>query len=819
MFKDYYKILAIPKDASRKLIRKAYAKIALECHPDRTAHMADLSAQQREDRKEIFIAATEAHSVLINEAKRKEYDAEIERARKSGSAERTPPPRPRTPHERPTGAWKAPKPPPKPPAFSWEDVERMVNQKRYTPLFQFCANRWRDYDLRVKVGMRLIDHFVEYKNSGGLRELAKLADIPPEIRNLAFEKFTQVTIESFNTAGFLAFLEIAADQTQDRETKLRSCMRMIDACRQNGRMSALETLATYPGIPKEISDAAYETIADLVVPDVDSSLAKTFIQMTLDKGRDENVRIRAGLKFIKTCAVQGNGGLILTICLSSDIPSAVRNAAFEKIPEISAETPMPPKIFERFISLIEEGDFDTDIKKRAGLRLVDGCKEKDNDNLFLIAERKSVPAEVRAAAYVKLADWINEKTVPGYFFKLIKITGDKSLDESVRLSTGMRMLDAACTYNWALQVMKLSDAPDIPENLRIEAFRRIPVLVAVNEDKNLLPEFVKRTLEFAQAPESKTAAFERFVGICVENRQWEKAMELIFFPNLPEEIQKRLKEKYQEALEEKARQLALDGNISGFIELISNKHVPEVLRIDKGLKGVDLFARQGMFRLLLRWGNNEVPGIPEKVRQSAIEKLAMAISQPEVVERLVVQEQYDVLLVVLKNENVPPDLQMDAGMRMIKTVSQKGKWGLLVKWSKDKMLPAGFSLACHENISNALLNGKVVDAYFKNRQYGNVISMIIDPDIPDNIRECTGLSAVKCFEKECKYDLLSILSRDDAVTTVPESVKRAAKTALEDAVKSTELDLEKRYLDLDIKMRHETVTTFPKNKGKKKAPV
>lgn len=64
--KDYYKVLGVSKDAKPEEIKKAFRKIARENHPD--AHPGDKQAEQR------FKEASEAHSILSDADKRKEYD-------------------------------------------------------------------------------------------------------------------------------------------------------------------------------------------------------------------------------------------------------------------------------------------------------------------------------------------------------------------------------------------------------------------------------------------------------------------------------------------------------------------------------------------------------------------------------------------------------------------------------------------------------------------------------------------------------------------------------------------------------------------------
>ncbi|PIF01807.1 MAG: molecular chaperone DnaJ [Propionibacterium sp.] len=64
--KDYYKILGVSKGASDEDIKKAFRKIARDNHPDQNPD--NKKAEMR------FKEASEAHSVLSDPAKRKEYD-------------------------------------------------------------------------------------------------------------------------------------------------------------------------------------------------------------------------------------------------------------------------------------------------------------------------------------------------------------------------------------------------------------------------------------------------------------------------------------------------------------------------------------------------------------------------------------------------------------------------------------------------------------------------------------------------------------------------------------------------------------------------
>lgn len=65
-YKDYYKVLGVEKNASPDEIKKAYRKLALKYHPDKTK--GDKSAEEK------FKEINEANEVLSDPEKRKKYD-------------------------------------------------------------------------------------------------------------------------------------------------------------------------------------------------------------------------------------------------------------------------------------------------------------------------------------------------------------------------------------------------------------------------------------------------------------------------------------------------------------------------------------------------------------------------------------------------------------------------------------------------------------------------------------------------------------------------------------------------------------------------
>ena len=64
--RDYYEVLGLDKGATEREIKKAYKRLAMKYHPDRTAGDKELEAKFKE--------VKEAYEILSNAQKRQQYD-------------------------------------------------------------------------------------------------------------------------------------------------------------------------------------------------------------------------------------------------------------------------------------------------------------------------------------------------------------------------------------------------------------------------------------------------------------------------------------------------------------------------------------------------------------------------------------------------------------------------------------------------------------------------------------------------------------------------------------------------------------------------
>jgi len=79
--KGYYKTLGVPENASQDDIKKAFRKLSMQWHPDRWVNGTE---EEKRKAEEEFKRINEAHTVLGDEEKRRQYDSGVDDAQGFG---------------------------------------------------------------------------------------------------------------------------------------------------------------------------------------------------------------------------------------------------------------------------------------------------------------------------------------------------------------------------------------------------------------------------------------------------------------------------------------------------------------------------------------------------------------------------------------------------------------------------------------------------------------------------------------------------------------------------------------------------------------
>ncbi len=75
--KDLYRLLRLPRMASRADIQRSYREMAMDLHPDRHRHRHRLGASCCEKRTAEFREVSEAYRILGDRRSRAEYDRRL----------------------------------------------------------------------------------------------------------------------------------------------------------------------------------------------------------------------------------------------------------------------------------------------------------------------------------------------------------------------------------------------------------------------------------------------------------------------------------------------------------------------------------------------------------------------------------------------------------------------------------------------------------------------------------------------------------------------------------------------------------------------
>jgi curved DNA-binding protein CbpA len=111
MQRNFYEVLGVSRNASKKEIKEKYYSLARKFHPDR--------ASDKQIADKMFVQINRAYSTLYNDSKREKYDAGLD------AMDAMPVARPSTPTPRPSGTTQAA---PKPPVANGQQIKAWFDQ-------------------------------------------------------------------------------------------------------------------------------------------------------------------------------------------------------------------------------------------------------------------------------------------------------------------------------------------------------------------------------------------------------------------------------------------------------------------------------------------------------------------------------------------------------------------------------------------------------------------------------------------------------------------------------------------------------------------
>lgn len=691
MSDDLYTILGVTRDATRKQIKKAYSLIAMECHPDRTAHMKGLSGSQKEERRMRFIHATEAFVILSDGKRRATYDAMTGRAPR-------PTPSPRRPRP-------APKAKPPPPRFDWKSAMRMMEEERYKDLFTMCRDPGYDYASRVRLGKSLAEHLVQ---KGYWEWLARLADapVPEEVRDEAYCKLPELMQGSITPNMHRSFIIMSRQPLRDKATRRQVGLRVVSIYHSKGLASHLVTLATADGVPDDVRDAAYCKLPGLMRGDVDTRIHDVFMKMTMDAGRGEDIRLKAGLEAVEAFAAKALGDRLVQLASSPGVPQGLRDAAFERLPCLIFDK-LPVRSHRLLYKLAGDPGISESSRIRGGMKVVEAYARFGFwGYLSLIAKSTSLPLPVCNNAFDRLPDLLIKTPDFGLFKAIIDITLDDTRDAGLRQGAGIRAIESARDHGRYLWLIGVAKGRGLVGQLREAANRSvIPAadnaagrllkdgdfegLAAMLSDDNLHPNY--RTPIGMKALDllSSRGDLDSMLGWAFERKGLPGPVKAAASERLPSMLM-GMETVVKMLVDEK------EGKLMGFLK---DTRIQEEARAKAGSILSEYHARRGDWERLL--GISKDTDLPAVLREAASAGIGDAMARAKVAETFAGSAMTGKLVKFAMNKDLPEHVRIAMGLTALGIYELDGRTEAL-KFLADDAGPASILVPVREAARSAL---------------------------------------------------------------------------------------------------------------------
>ena len=454
--------------------------------------------------------------------------------------------------------------------------------------------------------------------------------------------------------------------------------------------------------------------------------------------------------------------------------ASVREAAGMEAVEIYTAEGM----YWNLIEMSENNELLEKVREEAGMKAIELCAAKVAKYIDDVSAREAAGME-GVKIYTAKA---KAKSQLYYFF--VKMSENNELPEKVREEAGMKAIELCAAevvkdQDWAGYLFVKMLEGNIPKEMIASQVNMWYLLVEMSEN-NKLPEKVRE--------EAGMKAIEKYV-----NNDWDSDYNLNAISKnnkLPDEVRKAAKNALQKI--RKQREVRKQREEHG-LRLVQTQtlspprhknEIDELLLIARygndasvreaaGMKIIERYTAEDEYdRLIEMLKDNE---LPEKVREAAGMKI---------IEIYTAKGYYDDLIRMSKNNDLPEKVKEAAknnieaaGMKAIEEYTANCRYGRLIELSKNNELPEKVREAAKNNIEVVEMKIiKVIEEYTANGYYDNLIEMSKDNNLPKKVREAAGMKAIKKYTARDWYDDLIEMSKNN---DLPEKVREAAKNALQ----------------------------------------
>jgi hypothetical protein len=167
-------------------------------------------------------------------------------------------------------------------------------------------------------------------------------------------------------------------------------------------------------------------------------------------------------------ANNGHWRWLVDLCQNNNVPDALRNYAYEKLPEVMEKKGLDQKHHWDFVNLSTDSSINHRIRVSAGLKIVELYKQNDMwQPLVHMAANSEIPDSVQTVSYEALPDIMGRIEVPTKLHSFfLQLSGYPRLNYRSRLSTGLKVVGIYEQQMQSLYLIQMSIDKDLPDKVQ-----------------------------------------------------------------------------------------------------------------------------------------------------------------------------------------------------------------------------------------------------------------------------------------------------------------------------------------------------------------